>query len=229
MSCVLWDVDGTLFDAPSTEARFIWHLVRKLKLGPIQVAAAAWFQVRHLHDYGRHTPKKNKAYLANLKVTQIEHMAEEFVHRELLPRLRPQLRRRLEWHRERGDHMALLTGTPAFIAAPLARSLGMQLWCASQCSVNRSGRRFSARPPIRHPLGPGKLDCAHELCARLGERLDGAWAYADSVYDLKLLQAAGHPVAVTPDERLALVASSHGWEVMSRDTPSADVRFRDSH
>ena len=44
--------------------------------------------------------------------------------------------------------------------------------------------------------------------------LDRAYAYADSLSDLPLLAACGHPVAVNPDRRLRLVAERGGWPIL---------------
>ena len=38
-----------------------------------------------------------------------------------------------------------------------------------------------------------------------------SFAYSDSVTDLPLLGAVGHPVAVNPDKELRRVAEEHGW------------------
>jgi phosphoserine phosphatase len=38
-------------------------------------------------------------------------------------------------------------------------------------------------------------------------------AYADSASDLPMLEAAGHPVAVNPETKLAAIARKRGWHV----------------
>ena len=42
-----------------------------------------------------------------------------------------------------------------------------------------------------------------------------AVAYSDSINDLPLLSAVGHPVAVDPDERLRAHAQAQGWPIIS--------------
>ena len=44
--------------------------------------------------------------------------------------------------------------------------------------------------------------------------LGASWAYSDSVSDLPMLRAVGHPVAVNPDAELAEIAAAKGWRVM---------------
>ncbi|MCF8009556.1 MAG: haloacid dehalogenase-like hydrolase [Halanaerobiales bacterium] len=43
---------------------------------------------------------------------------------------------------------------------------------------------------------------------------DNSYAYADSIDDLELLKAVGHPVVVDPDQRLENIAKNKGWQVI---------------
>ncbi len=52
-----------------------------------------------------------------------------------------------------------------------------------------------------------------ELAERFDLDLEASWAYSDSVTDLPMLEAVGHPVAVNPDKTLRRVAEERGWEV----------------
>jgi HAD superfamily hydrolase (TIGR01490 family) len=209
---VLLDVDGTLLHGPSSERLFFRHLVANGQCGWRQLAAAALFCLRWWPTYGRHVLKKNKAYLVGLEVRAVQQTAEAFVQQLLVTRIRPSILRRLEEHRRAGHPVALLTGTPEFIAAPLAARLHAQAYSAMRCST-RDGL-FDGGPPTSHPFGAEKLQQAQTLCARLGWRLSDCYAYADSAHDIPLLRAAGHPIAVHPDRRLRRVAANEGWEIM---------------
>jgi putative phosphoserine phosphatase/1-acylglycerol-3-phosphate O-acyltransferase len=52
-----------------------------------------------------------------------------------------------------------------------------------------------------------------------GVSLDDSFAYSDSVYDLPLLSAVGHPHAVNPDFRLLPLAVLQRWPVLHLDVP----------
>src|SRR3546814_9131895 len=80
------------------------------------LAYAIAFFLRYGLEYGRVAPKKNKAYLAGLDCSEIAALARAFVHERLESRLRPALLTRLDRHRAAGHRIALLTGTPDFIA-----------------------------------------------------------------------------------------------------------------
>jgi HAD superfamily hydrolase (TIGR01490 family) len=212
MALIIVDVDGTLFGGWSSEARFVAHLARKGMLRAPQLCQAIAFFLRHGATFGRHVAKKNKAYLAGLDVAAVEATARQFVSASIAPLLRPGMLRRLEAHRSAGEPVVLLTGTPDFIARPLAELLGAVALRATRCA--RTNDAFSADPPAAHPFGQAKLGFAAELCAELGCRLDDATAYADSDDDLALLERVGRAVAVAPERRLARIAQAEGWEIL---------------
>ena len=53
----------------------------------------------------------------------------------------------------------------------------------------------------------------------VGYDLTHCFAYSDSVTDLPMLDAVGHPTAVNPDRALRRAASSRGWPVVSFSRP----------
>ena len=213
MSAALIDVDGTLLTGPhSSEALFIRYLLRRRVLGPRQIGAAAWFIARFGMRHGRHAFRKNKAYLAGLKLSDIAAIAETFTAEELEPILDRALLRRIDEHRAARVPILLLTGTPDFIAAPLARLVQADGWRGARYAV-RDGI-FQAALPIEHPLGPDKICAAVALCEEAGASLRDATAYADSYHDLPLLLEVRRPVVVRPDSKLRAEAVARGWEIM---------------
>jgi len=211
--CALVDVDRTLVDATSCERLFLRRLMRERLVGPGQLARATRFALRWCPRYGSNVWKKNKAYLAGLEVEAVADLAARFVDNEVVPLIRPVMRRRLEAHRANGEPVALLTGAPDFIAAPLARIVGADT-CAATVCISSHGR-FTDAPPARHPFREDKLVAARILCDQLGTRLSACTAYGDSVDDIPLLHAVGAPVAVFPDRGLRRFAERAGWEIIA--------------
>jgi HAD superfamily hydrolase (TIGR01490 family) len=211
MALVFVDIDGTLI-AGRSEVRFIRHLTVTGRLGPRALSSALLFTLTQARRYRRHVWKKNKAYLVGLSTAEIRDLARAFVRREIEPRLRRQLSRRIEEHRAAGDRVLLLSGTPDFIAAPLAELVGAEGCIASRCA-ERDGR-FTADAPLEHPFAADKLRLAQEAARRFGCSLADCAAYGDSIHDRDLLQAVGRPVAVYPDRRLARWAAAHGGEIL---------------
>jgi HAD superfamily hydrolase (TIGR01490 family) len=214
VTAALVDVDGTLIRGPSSERLFLSYMLREHRLRARQVAAGVAFYVLWWRRYGKHVAKKNKGYLAGLEVSEVEEAASLFVHRDLLGRLRPSVMDRIARHRKAGHPVALLTGTPDFIARPLAAEIGVTTFRATQCA--QQDGTFVGCPPLTHPFGEEKLRAAQALCAELGVALGSCVAYANSYFDLPLLARVAEPVAVAPDRRLRREAVRRGWAVLER-------------
>lgn len=212
MVCVLVDVDGTLLNSPSTEFRFVLHLLARRRIGWKQAVEASAFSLRWFSRFGRHVFKKNKAYLAGLAVADIAAEAEDFVRRTVAPILRPEILDLIAGHVARGDTVVLLTGTPDFIAEPLARLLHAHSACATRCA--RQDGVYTAEPPLLHPFGDVKVTLAREICRELRAPLSDAVAYADSIHDLPLLLQVGRAVAAWPDSALRAIALKGNWLIL---------------
>jgi phosphoserine phosphatase len=62
--------------------------------------------------------------------------------------------------------------------------------------------------------GPGKVEAMQAFAHRHEIDLDASYAYSDSLSDLPMLRAVGHPVAVNPDPPLAELAKHEGWQTL---------------
>jgi len=121
-------------------------------------------------------------------------------------------------HRSAGRHLVLATTTPFDLVKPLADALGFDEVIATRYAVNADGTYDGT---IDGPFvwSTGKLGAVRDWASRAGVGLDTSWFYSDSLYDLPLLRAVGHPVVVNPDPRLALIAIAQRWPVVHLDVP----------
>lgn len=212
MRLAVFDIDGTLVTGPSTEKRFFLHLLRSGKIGPRQALAFLLFLCRWTPRFGWHVFKKNKAYLAWLRVAEIERLAAEWARASLPAAWFAPCLERLRRHQDQGDLVVLLSGTPDFVAAAIAAQLGVTHAIGSHCIV-RAGR-FRHDPPASHPFADRKAEIVADLARQHGLALADTVAYGDSIYDLPVFRAVGTAIAVRPDEALAAVAGSEGWETI---------------
>jgi HAD superfamily hydrolase (TIGR01490 family) len=212
MALAIFDIDGTLLTGPSTEKRFFVHLLRSGRIGPRQVLGFAWFLLRWTPRYGRHVFKKNKAYLAWLREDDVRRLATEWAAMALEQAWFAPCVARLRRHQAAGDTVALLSGTPQFVADAIATALGVGQALGSDCVAE--GGRFRARPPRRHPFREEKVALMLTLVREHGVGPADVTAYADSIYDLPLFRQVGTAVAVRPDEQLVAVAEASGWELI---------------
>jgi hypothetical protein len=77
-----------------------------------------------------------------------------------------------------------------------------------------------------YAYGENKAVAIQELAADGGYDLADCYAYSDSITDLPMLSAVGHPTAVNPDRGLRKAALERGWPVQQFTRPvSMKSRF----
>lgn len=218
MALALFDLDRTLLDV---NAGSLW-VRAELRAGKISrwqaTKAAAWIFGYHL-GYSRieRVLEEGVATLADQAEDEVRARTEAFYAAEVAARYRPRSRAVVEAHRARGDHLALLSSTSVYLAAPVQAELGIPHALCNRFEV-REGR-FTGKPVLPLCYGEGKLAHARALAEQLGVSLADATFYTDSASDLAVLEAVGEPVAVHPDPRLARVARKRGWRIEIWDDP----------
>ena len=61
-----------------------------------------------------------------------------------------------------------------------------------------------------------------------GHDLDDCFAYSDSYSDVPMLSVVGHPAAVNPDAKLARLAHTYSWPVVTLSKPAFAIPGRSS-
>ncbi|MCU4187430.1 HAD-IB family hydrolase [Acidiferrimicrobium sp. IK] len=121
----------------------------------------------------------------------------------------------IEEHRGAGRLIVIISAAPEEIVEPLAAYLGVDVAIGSRADVDERGRYTGHM--ARYAYGQTKADLMAELAETRGIDLANSWAYSDSVTDLPMLEAVGHPVVVNPDRSLERLAAARGWPVRHFD------------
>lgn len=116
---------------------------------------------------------------------------------------------RVREHLKAGHSVAIATSAVRQVAEPLARELAIPHLVCSELEVRDGELTGSFNWPLCY--GQGKLERAEALLRSLGARLEQTAFYTDSITDLPLLEAVGHPIVVNPDARLRRAAKRRGW------------------
>ncbi len=127
--------------------------------------------------------------LAGVSVRRAEEVALAFAHRHLARHGRVDTRERLDWHRERGDAVVIVSASPEIYLRHAATELGADGTIATRLAVDDQGT-LTGRYEGRNCRGEEKL-------RRLRQWIDGRettptrlWAYGNSRGDLRMLTAA---------------------------------------
>jgi phosphoserine phosphatase len=115
-------------------------------------------------------------------------------------------------HREKGDRIALISGTSRIIGELITEYLPVDdLICADAEVVDG---RITDNIKLPVPYREGKIPYAESLEAETGLSLNDAVFYTDSIADLPLMERVGEPVAMNPDFRMKRLAKKRGWRVI---------------
>jgi HAD superfamily hydrolase (TIGR01490 family) len=128
------------------------------------------------------------------------------------PNVYPQMAALVDEHRRAGHLTVIVTSASRYLAAPLATELGIRHFLATELVVRDGVFTGEAVRPLCY--GAGKVHWVRELAAREGVDLARSYFYTDSITDLPLLEAVGHPRVVHPDPPLRRLSRRRGWPVL---------------
>ena len=217
MHLALFDLDHTLLpiDSDYEWSRFLARLgvldgddyerennrfYEQYKAGSLDIAEFLQFQLAPLAAHPRDT---------------LDRWHAQFMTEVITPTISQQARQLVDHHRARGDLVALVTATNAFVTAPIARAFGIDHLVAT--TLEEAGGQFTGRPQGTPSFREGKVVRTHEWLESIGKRFDGferSWFYSDSRNDIALLEQVTDPVATNPDPVLHATAITRGWPVL---------------
>ena len=146
------------------------------------------------------------------EVAQIQAIVAETLHEIVQPMIYAEAAELIAEHRARGDEVMVLSASGLEVVEPIAALVG-----ADSCQATRMGvtdGRYNGEIEY-YCYGAAKAQAARALAAARGYRLADCRAYSDSITDLPLLEAVGHPTVVNPDRALRRLAAERGWPVLT--------------
>jgi HAD superfamily hydrolase (TIGR01490 family) len=152
---------------------------------------------------------------------QVERLVEEVILDVIDPYVYQEALDLIALHRIEGRRIYIVSSSPEEVVRPLARHFGVSGVIATRASIGADGRYTGTLE--FYAYGEQKAEAIRELAARVGIDLTGSYAYTDSMTDLPMLEAVGHPVPVNPDKELRRIAEEREWEVRDFRSP---VRLR---
>jgi HAD superfamily hydrolase (TIGR01490 family) len=150
--------------------------------------------------------------IAGVPARSLERMNPE-VLAAILPRVYPQMLDEVYAHQDAGRATFIVSAAGNGVVEPLAVVLGMDGGIGTRYEVGEDDA-FTGRFDGPFVYGPGKVEAMETFAAEHGIDLAASYAYSDSISDLPMLRAVGHPVVVNPDPPLAEIAREEGWQTM---------------
>jgi HAD superfamily hydrolase (TIGR01490 family) len=158
------------------------------------------------------------ALCAGWEVAQIREIVAETLHEIVEPLVYAEATELIAEHRAHGDEVVVLSASGLEVVEPIAALVGADRCVATRMTVR--GGRYTGEMDV-YLYGEAKAQAARDVAAARGYRLADCRAYSDSITDLPLLEAVGHPTAVNPDKALRRVAEQRGWPILTFAVPVA--------
>lgn len=213
MNLTLFDLDETLIDNDSASLWIRWLVAQGFASAELETHERQLMQRYYqgslsMEDYMRAT----LAPLVGCCVDTVNHWVERYIRRDILPRVYPAARERLQWHRERGDCILVISATGEHLVTPIAKQLGAEE--ALAIGVEVVDGRFTGNTYGTLTYQQGKVIRLQQWLAQHSDRhFTHIHSYSDSINDRPMLEYADSATVINPDADLHALAIQHGWEV----------------
>ncbi|SNS50949.1 HAD family hydrolase [Rhodococcoides kyotonense] len=164
--------------------------------------------------------ERMRAHIAGMSagwdVEQIRSIVAETLHDIVDPLVFAEATELIADHKLRGHDVVVVSASGEEIVAPIAEALGADISTATRMEVVDG--RYNGTVEF-YCYGEGKVEAMTALADSRNYDLTQCFAYSDSMTDLPMLQAVGHPTAVNPDRALRKEAASRGWPILTFSNP----------
>lgn len=223
MTASYFDVDGTLVSTNLVQPTLFYLLNQgtpaqsALRLGRALVGAPR-MAIAELLDRRTFNELLFGTY-AGMSEDRLEILGEEVFEKVIQPSIYPHARALVEKSLAAGHEVVFVSGALECVIRHLARGLGATTVIGNRLEMKDGLATGKLLRPV--VAGPEKARIVRDHARSRGYSLDDCFAFSDSYSDVPMLSVVGHPAAVNPDRRLALMARAYSW-------PSFDLTVRPS-
>jgi len=215
-SAAFFDLDGTLIpgsaNVPLARAAFRAGLVTPQELVR-DLRNGAAFLLKGATDERREAVRDRiLSAVAGRPAEEMTTLADVVIP-ELVASIPPAVHAVLDEHATAGRDRVLLSASPTEIVTGLASAAGLEQAAGTTSEVDDEGR-YTGRLAGPSCAAEGKAEILRAVAQERDYDLAASYAYADSMSDLPILEAVGHPVVVNPEAELREIAEDRGWPIV---------------
>jgi HAD superfamily hydrolase (TIGR01490 family) len=226
-SAAFFDLDKTII-ARSSALAFSRPFYRGGLISRRSVLRSAYAQFVFLvggadHDQMERMRQYMSALVVGWPVTTVKDIVAETLHTIVDPIVYEEAIRLIQEHQMAGRDVVIVSSSGEELVEPIGEMVGADRAIGSQMQVE-DGRYTGVIS--RYVYAEAKAEAMRDLAEQAGYDLSRSYAYSDSITDLPMLEAVGHPYAVNPDRALRREAAARGWPVLVFSQPVALRRGR---
>jgi HAD superfamily hydrolase (TIGR01490 family) len=216
MPASYFDVDGTLVSTNLVHPTLFYMLNQPTplhsfaKLGRALIKAP-WMAMAEVRDRRLFNELLFSSY-EGVSEDRLICLAQEAFERVIRPKLYPGGKDLVKTSLDKGHEVVLVSGALDFLMELLAGYLGATSIIANRLEIKDGFATGKLLRPV--VAGPEKARLVREHARAQGHDLDECFAYSDSYSDVPMLSVVGHPAAINPDRRLALLANAYHWPII---------------
>jgi HAD superfamily hydrolase (TIGR01490 family) len=166
--------------------------------------------------------EKLRAFMSQLcagwDVATVREIVADTIHNIVDPLVYDEAVSLIEEHRLSGRDIVIVSTSGAEVVGPIGEMLGADRVIATRMEIEDG--KYTGEIEY-YAYGEEKANAIRALAEEVGYDLGHSFAYSDSVTDVPMLEAVGHPHAVNPDKELRRQAVANGWPVLVFDRPVA--------
>ncbi|CAM3164451.1 HAD family hydrolase [Nocardioides dubius] len=155
---------------------------------------------------------------AGWDVATVREIVADTLHNIVDPIVYDEAVRLIEEHHAAGRDVIIVSTSGSEVVEPIGAMLGADHVVATRLEI--ADGKYTGEFDF-YAYAENKAVAIRELAEQRGYDLAHCYAYSDSITDVPMLEAVGHPHAVNPDKELRKVAASSGWPVLVFNRPVA--------
>jgi HAD superfamily hydrolase (TIGR01490 family) len=219
-SAAFFDLDKTIIATSSTLA-FGRHFYAGGLITRRAMLRSTYAQFVYLLGGADHDQMgRMRAYLQELcrgwDVEQVKAIVAEALYDLIEPVIYAEAAALIDEHHAAGRDVVIVSSSGEEVVRPIGGFLGADHVVATRMVV--ADGKYTGEIDF-YAYHDNKAAAVRELAAREGYDLESSYAYSDSVTDLPMLEAVGHPHAVNPDKGLRREALTRSWPVLDFRNP----------
>lgn len=211
-----YDLDHTIFVVNSA-TNLVEEARRRGIISEKQYRHAVYLSIIYKLGLGEPAKIINRmlSWLKGLSEESVKQLCREVFNNSLVDTIRPEIVQTIEEHRTQNGAVVLLSSATSPICETVSEHLLLDDVICTRLKTNNGVLTGATDGKLVY--GKEKKHKMLSYCLDHGYNPEDAYYYGDSITDLHVMKAVGHPVAVSPDRKLLKIALDRKWQILVQD------------